>query len=461
MRRKSDWANASSLLLHQFGDCGSAADSENLLKSARLVCKSWRDVATSAKRHWKAKHGCTAAQLVAAFPNLTDIDLTSAQRYNLGGLGPILSLSELQRLVLGNILVTDPSEASRALERARGLQSLSIVFHGPAPTFSFAQLTKLTSLDLMIFCEPTRNADTAESVLAQAASLRQLQQLALTDLTISTVACASLCQLSQLRQVSLVHLAHIDDPGDSTVSAVLEALCKLEGLRELSNAGVLMSSRQDAHYQMQPSLCHVPISSMSRLTCLTRLEFIGYSCEPVALAMLCCLESFDDAQALADLTVLTALELKECVYGESMFWNFVPFVTALTGLSVLQHLHDDVGPPLQDDDALTLTALTNLRLLQVAADISQSAQHRLRHCLPLLDELLVHRGDIESASQPDASDTVSTSDDEDSDLEHDSQDMSAELASDKGLTVVEGSDLEDEDSQDVHVSSDLTGDEDL
>lgn len=387
------------MLLQQLGDCCDAADPEDLFRKTRLVCNSWNAATNSVKRHWKARHACTAVQLVATFPNLTNIDLASAGPHNLDELAPILRLSGLQSLVLNPNPVRVPSDASRALEEAAGLQSLKISLVGAAATFSFARLTKLTLLHLDGCSGWEDNSDaTAESVLAQAATLPQLRELRLTAMALSTVACASLSQLSQLQCVCFETIFHreYDLP---TVSAILKALCKLEGLKELSYTGTMSSTRQQVDY--------APVSSVSKLMCLTKLMFTGHALAPAKLAMLkplnklqaledlslvhCCLETIGDAHALANLKGLTTLKLQQCVYGTSMSRNLVPFVTALTGLTALRHFNEYSGPSLLDDDVFPLTALTNLHLLHMAAEISQSAEDNLRQQLPVLTDFCAQR----------------------------------------------------------------------
>ena len=82
-------------------------------------------------------HACTAAQLVATFPNLTDVDLTSATPCDVNELGQILRLSRLQSIALHPIKI--PSEASRALEQAVGSR-LAEPEDPPSPGSSHTQL---------------------------------------------------------------------------------------------------------------------------------------------------------------------------------------------------------------------------------------------------------------------------------------------------------------------------------
>ena len=79
-------------------------------------------------------------------------------------------------------------------------------------------------------------------------------------MAVSTLACASLSKLSQLCSVSFKYLTHVDDI-DHAVLAPLEALCQLEGLKELSITGA-------------QRVC-VPVGGLSKLTCLTKLAFKG------------------------------------------------------------------------------------------------------------------------------------------------------------------------------------------
>ena len=413
---KSEWDDVSSLLFQEMHGCCHTAEAEEVLRSARLVCESWCAAASPFKRHWKARHACKVAQLVAIFPHLTHIDLTDAGPHNLDELKLILCLSGLQSLVMISTPIRVPSRASHALEQAAGLQTLKIRLRGATPNFSFAKLTKLTKLHLHGRSNTLKNEDTAESGLAQAASLLQLQELRLPDMALTSVACASLCKLSQLRCVSFKTLINSSKDLDCVaLSPPCQTLCHLKGPPEQVNIGNLVAWQlHEEEYQLLPLHCQIPVKSTSRLTRLTKLFMLGPRVYPFVLAMPqqtlgelqelrdltlvnCCFASIDDAQTLADLKGLKALKLQHSAYGGSMTSNFVPVVTALTGLTALRHFNPWLGPALLDSDVGPLTALTNLRLLCITADVSLSTKVRLHQRLPLLRELYITQGEIENS----------------------------------------------------------------
>ena len=430
-----DWAEVAKVILPHVAVCCESAQDHTSLGRARLVCKAWYVTVNSAKKRWIAKTGCTTAQLAARFPGLTSVDLASPSLTQPSfDPVPILRLRNLQSVHLGSHLVEVPSKASFALIRASKLQRLTFTSQcSSSRAVVGLSLSRLTDLRMLHVTEWGKQIDPMdislhsspmlpEHLLKQAMTLLLLRELTLKDMTFSTCACELLSNLTQVCHLSLEQVDF--EETDARLPAPFEAVCHITRLVELSLTSSLVSlqAKEGSFFAMTPA--PMVIDSISNLASLTKLTFNG-----AVLATLLPLQGltvlrelflvdcfFKEAHALTSLSELTVLQLEDCEYSDRRLRCFIELLTCLTGLTELHYMTSqsnimryfehtsvrDLGRfsgifedhvPLTAADILRLTALTNLCVLHVTAEIEQYSamlvQQTIQQHLPFLSQCCI------------------------------------------------------------------------
>lgn len=408
-----DWAANASVFLHCIAACHESVGQHLHILKIRLVCKAWCSATGAAIQHWSPHYSCTDAKVIAvarAFPSLSLINLSSCTSRAVN-LAPILQLTALKTLKLGNYAIRVPSDSSLALQGLTQLRDLDFCPIGEVVTLELTGLQHLTALHIRgpeVFTVPGsctdcyENHTAARSVIEQAAVLPSLYHLELSRMSMSAGAIEALSGLTRMKELKLTEVIHTEylsgtRPKSASSSAALESICQLTGLTDLS---------------LRESFVYMKcISSMSRLALLTSLDLQGvrsidsldglqhlpalrnlnvsdlfsiHTLEPLRsltglqeLAFARCLmvQSWGGVEALSSLTDLHTLDMQCCAFNSR-------WIHLLTGLSSLQYLDMSIGN-WRDQDVVHLTACTSLQFLglrdcpSTTASMHQILQERL------------------------------------------------------------------------------------
>ena len=422
MTASIDWVATAPIFLHYVvSDCQNRGDNATV-QQLRLICKTWSTTTSQAIKQWRPHYSCNDAKIIAlarGFPSLSSVILESCHSRHKVDLVPILSITALQELHLGNHAIEVPSDSSQALEGLMQLQSLDFCPIGDVSALKLSRLQQLSSLHVRgpeIYTVPGGNIDcyenkvAAQALLQQAIPLQHLREIALLRLALNAGAFEAMSSLTQIQHLSVtevVHTEYITGSGPKSVPSLasFKAICQLVNLSELTIRESLVYLRS--------------VSSISRLTQLTKLDLQGVrslesvdglqqvsalqwlnvsdvfsisSLEPIRcltglseLRFARCLmvQSWGGVDVLSSLTSLQVLDMQCCAFNSR-------WIQLLTGLSALHHLDMSVGN-WRDQDIAHLTACRNLRFLGLrdCPSTTPSMHQILQERLPSLETIQV------------------------------------------------------------------------
>ena len=420
----ADWTDNVSCFLQHILAASESEGQHSVLKSIRSVCKAWFLAANDARQvlHPQYAHPeQRISQIARTFVNLTRVDLSSCRPRSAVNLQPLLSLTSLEILHVGNYGITVPSPSSQALQQLYNLKWLSLSPLGDLGLFQLSQLQQLQTLYVRgpeVYTVPDgpycyENETAAMHVLRQAANMPLLQTLSLSRLAVSEPAWEALTKLTQLCTLELCEVMHTDyiQPSGhkaniamhSTASQdAVAAICKLGQLIELNMPGSLPYLTSIQEVSSLTSLIALDLRAVGRMTSIEGLNHLT-ALEVLDLSDLSGIQTLSPLQHLTNLQVLrfakciniqtwgvqvlsslrklSTLDMHCCGFSSS-------WVTLLTGLNALCDLDMSVGN-WRDQDVIQLTACRSLTRLNLTDCPSTTASmHRiLKERLPFLRKL--------------------------------------------------------------------------
>ena len=394
-----DWTEHLGGLLHDIVAMSETGGDYTLMKTIRLVCKSWFSAANSSRTSWNPRYVQTSERLRTVaqnFSRLENVDLSSYLHARAPiDLGPLLRLQSIRSLHVGNFAVCVPSTSSRALEQVTNLVHLDFCPLGNLSLLKLSQLCNLTSLCIRgpeVYTSPSggdcyANEVAGQEILQQAASLRKLQSICLSRLALNDCSCKVIPSLTQLQSLSLlevIHTAYVrpgnkmgeDDFKTQASHTAFDAVCALVQLRKLAipeSLVYLTSINNISRLTNLTSLdmqCFPHIKSLVGLEQLTGLQDLNVS-DLTHVPSLSPLKNLTDlrelrfarcidvqswgVQTMSLLKKLEVLDIQCCAFSSS-------WITLLTGLTSLRKLDMSVGN-WRDQDVLQLTSCTALSFL--------------------------------------------------------------------------------------------------
>ena len=417
-----DWVASAPIFLHNVvSSCQDRGDTATI-QQLRLICRAWSTTTSQAIRQWRPHYSCNDAKVIAlarGFPSLRVVNLEACHSRHKVDLVPILSLTALQELHLGNHAIEVPSDSSQALEGLTQLQSLDFCPIGDVSAFNLSCLQRLSSLHVRgpeIYTVPGGNIDcyenkvAAQALLQQAISLQHLREIALLRLALNAAAFQAMSSLTQIHFLSVtevVHTEYITGSGPKSLPSLasFEAMCQLVDLKELTIRESLVYLRSVASISKLKQLTKLDLQGARSLESLDGLQHVSAlqwlnvsdvfsisSLEPIRsltglseLRFARCLmvQSSGGVDVLSNLTNLQVVDMQCCAFSSS-------WIQLLTGLSALHHLDMSVGN-WRDQDIAQLTACSSLRFLGLrdCPSTTRSMHQILQERLPSLETIQV------------------------------------------------------------------------
>lgn len=417
-----DWASSAPIFLQAVSSSCERLGDHQTIRKLRLVCQAWRAATSHSVEQWHPQQSCNITKLLAvaqAFPNLTRVSLEHCSFGQKPDLLPLLKLSSLRELHLGNNAIKVASDASLALEQLNNLRGLDFCPTGDVASLRVSCLHKLSSM-----CLRGPDLDTAlrhecfdwigviavPALLQQCNVMKHLQVIMLLRMALGLDAYKALAELRQTRHLSIIdcgdtNLGFDHDAPAVTALAAFESICQLVDLTELTIrrslddlcsitciSGLINLTKLDLRHgrciQSLDGLQHVTAIrwlSVSDVTSISSLEPIRGLTGLQELHFARCLniQSFGGVDVLSSLTDLRVLDMQRCAFHST-------WVQLLTGLSALHNLDMSVGN-WRDQDIAHLSACTSLRFLGLrdCPSTTHSMHQILQERLPALETIEV------------------------------------------------------------------------
>lgn len=417
-----DWAACGPVFLHYVASTCEDRNEHAAIQQLRLTCRAWSRATSQAIKQWRPHYSCSDVKLVAlarGFPCLKSVVLEACHSRHKVDLLPILSLTGLQHLHMGNHAIKVPSDGSQALEALTSLRHLDFCPVGDVTALRLSCLQQLTGLRIRgpeVYTVPGGNIDcyenkaAAQGLLVQVLELQHLQDIALLRLALTPAAFEAMSKLKQTQRLSLtevIHTEYVSGSGSKAVPSLtsFQAICQLVNLTELTIRESLVYLRSVTSISSLTQLTKLDlqgvrsVESLDGLQHISALQWLNVSdvfsistLEPIRgltslkeLRFARCLmvQSHGGVDVLSSLTGLRVLDMQCCAFNSR--WMLL-----LTGLTDLRHLDMSVGN-WRDQDIARLSSCTSLSFLGIrdCPSTTPSMHQILQERLPSLETIQV------------------------------------------------------------------------